>query len=308
MKTIKSKIIEILERKPLIDDQNLSIEANCAIGYAYRIRREFEEQKEDERRRLEGGEYANALWQGKSFTAAIIADVHVPYHHQKSMDVAINWIVKKGPDMVIILGDFADFYKISFWRTDPNRMEFNEELDMCVDQLKYITRPFRESRKIYIEGNHEERLRMYLNSNAKHLRNLKVLKFENLLQLDQLGWEFVSSKTKMMHDEPPYSIGKLYLIHGHEKKITAGAVNHSKLFYDYCRVNLIAAHHHRTTSDTFPKINGKLDGAWTIGCLCQLHPEFCVVNKWCHGIALVHVDSDGDFAVENKKIINGKVL
>ena len=33
-----------------------------------------------------------------------------------------------------------------------------------------------------------------------------------------------------------------------------------------------------------------------------------VADIWNHGFALVYWDSDGDFSVENKKIIGGKVL
>jgi hypothetical protein len=48
---------------------------------------------------------------------------------------------------------------------------------------------------------------------------------------------------------------------------------------------------------------------WSIGCLCGLHPEYAPLNKWVHGFAIVHGESeDGYFEVENKRIVEGRIV
>ena len=60
--------------------------------------------------------------------------------------------------------------------------------------------------------------------------------------------------------------------------------------------------------DTTKSIRDKVTGAWVTGCLCGLKPLWLPINRWGHGFAIVTTYSDGNFTVENKKIIDGMVL
>jgi hypothetical protein len=44
-----------------------------------------------------------------------------------------------------------------------------------------------------------------------------------------------------------------------------------------------------------------------VGCLCDLSPDYAIVNRWNHGFAIVDIDEDGSFEVHNHKIIDGRV-
>jgi hypothetical protein len=48
---------------------------------------------------------------------------------------------------------------------------------------------------------------------------------------------------------------------------------------------------------------------FSIGCLCQLTPKYrpFAYTKWNHGFAIVEIDGDGSFEVNNYRIIKGKV-
>jgi hypothetical protein len=52
---------------------------------------------------------------------------------------------------------------------------------------------------------------------------------------------------------------------------------------------------------------GKLITTWSTGCLCNLNPDYMVLNKWNHGFAFVEVGSNGDFTVKNHRIYKGRV-
>ena len=55
-------------------------------------------------------------------------------------------------------------------------------------------------------------------------------------------------------------------------------------------------------------INGKVIGAWSTGCLCDLNPRYMPLNNHNLGFARVEVEPDGSFEVHNHKIINGRMV
>jgi hypothetical protein len=56
-------------------------------------------------------------------------------------------------------------------------------------------------------------------------------------------------------------------------------------------------------------MNGEITTTWSIGCLSELHPAYCPLNKWNHGCAIVDLDDNGvDYEMRNKRIRQGKVL
>ena len=110
----------------------------------------------------------------------------------------------------------------------------------------------------------------------------------------------------MQKELEPLKIGKLYVLHGHEIKISMGAVNFAKLHYDKNPVCQINAHHHQTQEYVIRKMDLNVDVSYTVGALCNLHPDYAPANRWNHGFAIVNWTEEG-FEVWNKKIIDGKV-
>jgi hypothetical protein len=129
-----------------------------------------------------------------------------------------------------------------------------------------------------------------------------------LYGLDEMGWRYISNVELMQNDLQPYKLGKLFVLHGHEIKMSWGAVNFARLYYLKTHCNVLAFHHHQTHEYIASKLDNSIEGAWTGGCLCKLHPEYAPNNAWNHGFTVVTWDADGDFSVQNKKIIGGKVL
>ena len=69
----------------------------------------------------------------------------------------------------------------------------------------------------------------------------------------------------------------------------------------------IGAHSHSTSQHDEPNVRGESLAAWSVGCLCDLHPEYAPLNKWNHGFALLEYRGGDDWEVENKRIVNGRV-
>jgi hypothetical protein len=85
-------------------------------------------------------------------------------------------------------------------------------------------------------------------------------------------------------------------------------VNPARGFFLKTKANFLGGHHHASSTHTESDINDNIIGAWSMGCLCELHPHYHPINKWNHGMATVEIDRSGEFNVNNIKIINGKVL
>ena len=69
----------------------------------------------------------------------------------------------------------------------------------------------------------------------------------------------------------------------------------------------IAGHRHQTSEHAFKTADNKHIHCWSLGCLCDMQPEYAVLNKWNHGFATIELYGK-QFAVVNKRIIEGVVL
>lgn len=245
---------------------------------------------------------------GKTQKAGVLPDIHFPYHDRKALDIAIDYCTKIGVDVLIIQGDGVDCYQISPWKTDPQRPIFAKEVEITKPLIQEIGEYFKDQEKIWIEGNHELRLRNLLWSKAKELAGLEALTIPEIYQLPRVGFNYVSNLELLQSGLEPFKIANLFILHGHEIKISSGAVNFAKLHYDKNPVTQVNAHHHQTQEYIIRKMDLKVDGSWVMGCLCDLNPDFAPANRWNSGFGIVEWGPDGYFEVRNKKIIDGRVL
>jgi hypothetical protein len=64
----------------------------------------------------------------KSKTILFISDLHIPYHHPDAF-AFLKYLKKKlKPDLVVNVGDLADFHNVSFHDSDPDLMGAGDEL------------------------------------------------------------------------------------------------------------------------------------------------------------------------------------
>lgn len=237
----------------------------------------------------------------------LIYDPHIPYQAPEYY-MALDFLMGLKPKLtkLIIGGDFVDFYKISFFKSDPNRMSFEDEIKFARKELIDIRKRFPKIPIDYIEGNHEARLYRYVRDNAPQLMwNNKV---ENILHLGARNIGYVNNIERMCAGQAPYKIGKLFVLHGHEKKVSYGAINLARLFYLKCKANVVAGHHHRPDKSLVRKLDGKYEAAFTVGTLGQLSESYQPINEWGNGFAYVDVFDNGNFDFHNRVIIEGRIV
>jgi len=51
---------------------------------------------------------------------------------------------------------------------------------------------------------------------------------------------------------------------------------------------------------------GKIISCWSVGCCCDLKPNYAPINKWNHGAAVAEIFDAENFEVTNFRIHNGR--
>jgi hypothetical protein len=199
----------------------------------------------------------------------------------------------------------VDFYAASHWRKDPARARLKDEIEAAREVLERITGASHGAERVYIEGNHEERLRALLWSKVPELD--EIVTVPELLGLGALGWEYVLNSQRLKGKKEVYHVGKLAILHGHEVRASVAAVNIPRIYYFKCHQNMLVAHHHQAQEFIAKKLDGSHEGAWSMGCLCELSAEYLPVTNWVHGFVEIDSDQDGNFVLHNRKIIDGVI-
>lgn len=231
----------------------------------------------------------------------ILSDIHIPYHDEAAVAAAIAHGKKKKPDVIILNGDIGDFYGVSRHDKDPRR-SLADELDAIRQFLFHLRKQFPNARILYKIGNHEARMEMFLVKNAPVLLGVSDFELPVLLKFDESRIELVPSLTLIR-------LGSLPIYHGHElPQGMSSPVNPARGIWMRVQESLICGHWHRTSEHTESTgLNKKLSSCWSTGCLCDLTPDYAIVNRWNHGFAWVETQADGNYEVTNHKIINGRV-
>ena len=239
----------------------------------------------------------------------MLYDAHIPYHDVDAYSICMDYAREWQPDEIIIAGDFVDFKDISSWKGDPRRATFADEIDIVRVYLAHLRGLFPHKNIVYIEGNHEHRLARYLWMKAPELCRLPEMTVINLLNLNDLGIEYISNVERMNAGVEPYKIGKLFVLHGHEINMSYNVVNMARNMYLKTHVNTIFGHHHQSQQYTAKKLDNTHEGTWMVGGLCKLSESYAPMTNWNHGFATIKYNTDtGMFKVRNKMIMNGMVL
>ena len=198
-------------------------------------------------------------------------------------------------------GDGMDCHSLSKFVKDPRKRNMIDEIGIMRDFLERLREQFLDVRIIYKEGNHEERLETYLKRKAPELFGFEEFQLKELLHLRDLDIEWVGNKRRI-------KLGKLWVMHGHELGYSSSnVVSPARGNFLKAKDNIIVNHYHQRSEHEEPNLEFQQIGAWSVGCLCDLHPEFMPINKWVNGAATVETDKSGMFTVQNFKIIDNKI-
>jgi len=235
-----------------------------------------------------------------------IPDVHVPYNDPCAWKLLIKSIKQFQPDILVILGDFADCFSVSKHDKSPARKTLlHKEVDSVRDHLEQLE-GLEIKRKIYVAGNHEHRLERYITQKAPELFGL--VDIPALFQLPQNGWEYVEYKNHVC-------IGDLAVSHDYG---SAGQTAH-RTAAQRLGVPVVIGHTHRSASITRKGFHGKHRQSAMFGWLGDvsevdyLHQATAKTN-WSLGFGIGYLLKSGEVIlhqipiVGNVAILEGEIV
>ncbi len=232
----------------------------------------------------------------------VLCDAHIPYHDKRAIEAAVKTGKRRGVTGLYLNGDWADFYRVSRFERDPEARRLPEEIDAVKDSLAYLRDQFPKARIWYRKGNHEHRYDAYLRACAPELLGLDGLGLDKILRLDDFGITSIDEYTPVLFGH------YLYGIHGNEYGSGTGSpVNPARGLLLKTKQCSFCGHFHRTSEQPERTLAQKQLAAWSVGCLCDLHPEYASQNQWNHGHAVLELDRAGGFCFLNMRSEGGKV-
>ncbi|MEM6980942.1 MAG: metallophosphoesterase [Planctomycetota bacterium] len=233
----------------------------------------------------------------------VVGDLHVPYHDATAIEAAFRYGIEQGCEHLLVNGDALDAYQVSRWVRNPNQRRLDDEIALLKQLLAEVS-PHFAGQKVYKIGNHEERIETYLFENAPKMIGAsqwdlrKVLKEH--LSLDD--WTMIGSKQL-------FRLGKLHGYHGHE--LPRGLTNPVSVGRGvWLRTKQSGFTNHWHSTSTHVESSGSKDKTWvcfSVGCLCNLHPDYAPINGWNHGFAIIDLEKGGSYSESNHRIVNGEV-
>lgn len=233
----------------------------------------------------------------------LLYDIHNPFHSIQALNCAIKYLLEKKINTLIIAGDGMDCYRGSRFIHDHKKMSLKEELDSMQRMLQTFKKIFPKTKIFYLEGNHEKRWEILLRTKAPEICDIDEFQLDVILGLRPMGITWVKDKRII-------KAGKLNIIHGHEfVGGGSGGVNPARALYLKAKKSSIEGHFHQTSehTETSPT-DGDIVTCFSVGSLCELHPDYMPLNKWNHGFAHVTVKDNGTFSVKNLRIKDGVIL
>lgn len=148
----------------------------------------------------------------KAKTTLIIPDVQYPYHDSLALAKLIKVAKDAQPDKIVQIGDGIEFPTVSRWAKDT-ALEYEATLQDHIDGFREdVLVPLREAAPaadlVWLEGNHDLRVKDFIKKYAAPLGPLRALDMPNLFDLNEIDWRY---------ERGPLRIATNVLaIHGHE--------------------------------------------------------------------------------------------
>lgn len=211
---------------------------------------------------------------------------------------ARRYVVDIQPKIILFGGDMGTFDSLSNWNAKKPLIaegkRYKDDYEVVVDELNYYDIKCPNSEKIFIIGNHEERIKWYVQKNPGmfgHMDMVKDLRLEKYCDY-------------IVHFDKHVTIGKASYAHGwYWNKYHAAKTLHEfgdNIFYGHV--------HHRQTESRNIHFGAKPQIAMSIPCLTDRYPEYRGAKPSRHqnGFLTVNYRTGGTFSADCHQIYDGE--
>lgn len=223
----------------------------------------------------------------------VLGDFHVPFHDERAIQKVLKYVDYAKPKHIILNGDICDMYSVSKYEKDPDRVSsLQDEVDQTIELLADIRRCAPRAEVIWLEGNHEVRLRRFLNTSASELSSLRSLEIPSLFELSKLKVKYIEARYRGAYT----NIGGSIIV-GHHDVCRKWSSESVRALVMSGFGNYIHGHSHRLGA-FFHRANGVQYFGYEGGCLCSLEPHYIDDCDWQQGFIVCNIDSRGNSHVE----------
>ena len=242
----------------------------------------------------------------------IWSDIQYPYL-DKPCDEAVNELISDWqPDIAVLNGDGIDFPTISHFEKDDRMSKFSDDVAGYKEYLQKKDRLIgKKAQKHYNAGNHEDRLRKYMNEKASELVGLEELEIPNVLGVREMGWGYTPYYDPMDKSSAPgLDINGLLVTHGYNVSKHSG--QSARASFEKFGGSGVMGHTHRLGAYYHTNYRGNY--VWLeAGCLCVLNPFYTVSPDWQNGIVAGYIYPDehkkeSRFDIRQVPIVHGKMV
>lgn len=232
-----------------------------------------------------------------------IPDTHAPYHDTRAWALALAVARALRPDGVCILGDFIDCYSVSFHEKSPSRVgRLADEIESANECLDELDAESGARIKVFVEGNHENRLARYIAGQAKALHGMAGLNTRDALRLDERGYRFVR-----YHEHG--TIGDTVVTHEAGR---AGVYAVRQTMLSMGR-SLIIGHVHRVSSQHESTLDGRPLVGHSFGWLGSIEGvdyrhRSLARREWQHAVGVGTIDALGTLHVHAVPFVGGRAV
>lgn len=210
-------------------------------------------------------------------------DIHFPFQDAASVERLLDQVASEQFETIICGGDGVDAYSVSKYDPDPARLlSLQDELDQLGDFLGRINELQPNARKLYLVGNHEERIPHYVRRKGPALESLRCLKLDELLQTRENGFE-LHGREGVLIDDTRYK---------HGDRVAKGAGNSVIKEMEHHWRNVFMGHCHRRAVRRIRKDDREFVGG-EAGGLMDLSPEYVSFPDWQPGWLVNTHHADG---------------
>jgi hypothetical protein len=234
-------------------------------------------------------------------TVLFCPDSHIPWEDRRAFNLMLKVGKALRPDHLVILGDFADFYSVSFHSRDPSRAtRFSDEVrsvNTRLDQMDALGAKY----KHFVAGNHEHRAERFLHEKAPELVGLSGLTIPELFHLKDRGWKYTPYRSHT-------KIGKVWVTHDAG---SAGALAASRA-RDKFQGNVVLGHCHRLVASYSGNAKGEshvgISAGWLGSARGIDYAHKVLVNEWQLAFCVGYMEPSGTMHIQPVPIINYKAV
>lgn len=235
----------------------------------------------------------------------VLSDVHRPFHNQVLWSKVLQLIKDLGSSLygIILAGDYLDLYTLGSYNAESLANLSGLTLqDEYIDGLQGIdelnSALHKDAKKYFLFGNHEDRYFRHIKEKDNAKYGGALLNPTEALYLHEHNWEV---KTDWQSDY--FTLGKhLDVIHG-----VYTSVNAAKTHLDKTQHSVMFGHTHRVQCfHTGNKAAYNIGGLYDIKSKGFSYMPRLQRETWANGFAIVNINDDGEFYVEQVNVWKDK--